>query len=175
METLVLEPPRAGVESVTEEESAPRVLAVEETCIPEPARAGDEGVVAAATAQTAPENVAPVAQLPESSEEFGDSRDIDPAAAASAADRIAEFTSASEEVLNAGTSEGPRHGAIIQSGVPLEFVHNEQEEEAIWKAQFEAGSQILGHLDRALELHRTTDFQISQVGGSLPGIVSIWP
>jgi len=119
--------------------------------------------------------VAPVVQLPESSEEYGDSRDIDPTAAASAADRIAEFTSASEEVLNAGTSEGPCPGAIIQSGVPLEFLRCEQEEEAIWKAQFEAGSQILGHLDRALELHRTTDFQISQVGGSLPGIVSIWP
>ena len=110
------------------------------------------------TAQAAPENVVPVVQLPESSEEYGDSRDIDPTAAASAADRIAEFMSASEEVLNAGTSEGPRHGAIIQSGVPLEFLRNEQEEEAVWKAQFEAGSQILGHLDRALELHRTTDF-----------------
>ena len=66
------------------------------------------------TAQAAPENVLPVVQLPESSEEYGDSRDVDPAAAAAcAADRIAEFTSASEEILNAGTSEGPRHGAII--------------------------------------------------------------
>ena len=126
-------------------------------------------------AQEAPENMAPVVQLPESSEEYGDLKGIDPAAAASAADRIAEFTSASEEVLNAGTSEGPRHGVIIQFGVPLEFLCNEQEEEAFWKAQFEADSQILGHLDRALELHRTTDFQISQVGGSLPGIVCVWP
>ena len=113
------------------------------------------------TAQTAPENVVLVVQLPESNEEYGDSRDIDPAAAASAADRIAEFTLASEEVLNAGTSEGPRPGAIAQFGVPLEFLRSEQEEEAVWKAQFEAGSQILGHLDRALELHRSTDFQIS--------------
>ena len=40
----------------------------------------------------------------------------------------------------------------------MEFLRNEQEEEAVWKAQFEVGSQILGHLDRALELHRTTDF-----------------
>ena len=94
--------------------------------------------------------MAPVVQLPESSEEYGDSRGIDPAAGASAANRINEFTSASEEVLNAGTSEGPRHGAIIQSGVPLEFLRCEQEEEAIWKAQFEAGSQILGHLYCAL-------------------------
>ena len=82
---------------------------------------------------------------------------------------------ASKEVLNAGTSEVPHHGAIIQSGVPLEFLRNEQEEEAVWEVQFEAGSQILNHLDRALELHRTTDFQISQVGGSLPRIVCIWP
>ena len=57
----------------------------------------------------------------------------------------------------------------------MEFLRNEQEEEAVWKAQFEATSQILGHLDRALELHRMTNFQISQVGGSLSGIVSIWP
>ena len=175
METLVLEPPRAGVEGVAEEESAPGATAKEETCVPEPAGARDDGVVAAVTAQVAPDNVAPVVQLLESSEEYGDSRDIDPAAAAGAADRIAEFTSASKEVLNAGTSEGPRPGTIVQSGVPLEFLRSEQEEEAIWKAQFEAGSQILGHLDRALELYRTTDFQISQVNGSLPGIVSIWP
>ena len=113
---------------------------MEETCVPEPAGARDDSVVAAVTAQTAPENVVPVVQLPESSEEFGDSKDIDPAAAASTADRIIEFTSASEEVLNVGTSEGPRHGATIQSRVPLEFLRNEQEEEAVWKAQFEAGS-----------------------------------
>ena len=133
METLILKPPRAGVEGIAEEESAPRAPAMEETCIPEPAEARDDGA-AALTAQTAPESVVPAEQLPESSEEYGDSRDINPAAAASAADRIAEFTSASEEVLNAGTSEGPRHGAIIQSGVPLEFLCNEQEEEAVWKA-----------------------------------------
>ena len=94
METLVLEPLRAGVEGVTEEESAPRVPAMEETCVPVPARAGEEGAVAAATAQTVPENVVPMVQLPESSEEFEDSRDIDPAAAASAANRITEFMSA---------------------------------------------------------------------------------
>ena len=125
------EPLRAGVDGVTEEESTLRAPAVEETCVPEPARAGDEGVVAAATAQMARENVEPVVELPLSCDEFRDSRDIDPATAASAADRIAQFASASEEVLSAGTSEGPHHGAIIQSGVPLEFLRNEQEEEAV--------------------------------------------
>ena len=115
----------------------------------------------------------PVVQLPDSSEEYGDSRDIDPAAAACATDKIAEFTSACEEVLDEGTSEGPHHEAIIQSGVPPVFLHDEREEEAVWQAQIEAGSQILNHLDRALELHRTTDYQISQVSGSFPGIVRI--
>jgi len=127
------------------------------------------------TTQAAMESVIPVKQLLDSSEEYGDSRDIDPAAAASAADKIAEFTSACAEVLDEGTSEGPHHGAIIQSGVPLEFLHNEREEESVWQAQIEAGSQILNHLDRALELHRTTDYQISQVSSSSPGIVRIWP
>jgi hypothetical protein len=130
----------------------------EETCVSELAGARDDRAVAAVTAQATPENVVPVVQLPESSEEYGDSRDIDPTAAAGATDQIAKFMSASEEVLNAGTSEGPRHGAIIQSRVPLEFLHDDQEQEAIWKAQIEAGSQILGHVDRALELHRTTEF-----------------
>ncbi|XP_039834759.1 mucin-1-like [Panicum virgatum] len=101
----------------------------------------------------ATESVIPVVQLPDSSEEFGDSRDIDPAAAASAADKITEFTSDCAEMLDEGTSEGPQHGAIIQSGVPPEFLHDERKEESVWQAQIEAGSQILNHLDRALELH----------------------
>ncbi|XP_039778502.1 uncharacterized protein LOC120645836 [Panicum virgatum] len=120
------------------EESAPRAPAVEETCVPKPARAGDEVVVAAATAQTAPENVEPVVELPLSSDEFGDSRDINPAAAAYAADRIAD----------------------------------EQEEEAVWKAQFEVSSQIQDHLDRALGLHRTTDLQITAEGIELTRLYS---
>ena len=70
------------------------------------------------TAQAATDSVIPVVQLPDSSEEYGDSRDIDPAAAVSAADKILEFTSACAEVLDEGTSEGPQHGAIIQSVVP---------------------------------------------------------
>ena len=65
-----------------------------------------------------------------------------------------------------GRPRGPVTGRSSSPGSPW-FLRNEQEEEAIWKAQFEAGSQILGHLDRALELHRMTDFQICLVGGSL--------
>ena len=52
VETLVLEPLRAGVEGVAEEESAPGAPAEEETRIPEPAGARDGGVVAAVTAQS---------------------------------------------------------------------------------------------------------------------------
>ena len=115
----------------------------------------------------------PVVQLPDSSEEYEDSRDIDPAAAASVADKIAELTSACAEVLDEGTFEGPHHGAIIQSGVPPEFLRDEREEEAVWQAQIKAGSQIQNHLDRALEIHRTTDYQISQVSSSSPRIVRV--
>ena len=147
----------------------------EEARVSVPAEALDESVVVATTAQAAPEGVVPVVQLPDSSEEYRDLRDIDPAAAASAADKIAEFTSACAEVLDEGAFEGPHHGAIIQSGVPPKFLREEREEEAIWLAQIEAGSQIQNHLDRALELHRTTDYQISQVSGSLPRIVRICP
>ena len=69
------------------------------------------------------------------SEEYGESEDIDPAAAASAAARIAEFVLASEGVLGVETSEGPEHGAsyaIVQSGVPSNFARVEQEEDDAW-------------------------------------------
>jgi len=112
---------RAGVEGVTEEESVLRASAVEETCVPEPARAGDEGVVTAATAQTAPENVVPFMELPQSSEEYEGSGEVNPVSAASTADKIAKFASASEEVLDAGTSEGSRHRATISPGSPWNF------------------------------------------------------
>jgi hypothetical protein len=48
----------------------------------------------------------PVVQLPDNSEEYGNSMDINPAAAASAAAHIAELASANADVLEAGTSEG---------------------------------------------------------------------
>jgi len=91
---------------------------VEEAHVSVPAEGQDEGVVVVITAQTvtaqaAADSVIPVVQLPDSSEEYGDSRDIDSAAAASTTDKIAEFTSAFAEVLDEGTSEGPQHGAII--------------------------------------------------------------
>ncbi|XP_039827616.1 uncharacterized protein LOC120689397 [Panicum virgatum] len=124
-------PPRAGVEGATAVATVLTVPVAGETLVPELARAGDEGAAAAATAQMAPENVAPVVELP-LSEEYGESEDIDPAAAASAAARIAEFVSASEGVFGAGTSEGPGHGAdyvIVQSRVPSDFAHAEREEE----------------------------------------------
>ena len=73
----------------------------------------------------------PVVELPLGSDEYGDSRDIDPAAATSAAVWIAEFILASKDILGAGTSEGLGHGAnyaIIRSEVPSEFLRNEQEE-----------------------------------------------
>ena len=102
-------------------------------------------------------------ELPDSSEEYGDSMDIDPAAAASAAAHIAEFASASVDVLEAGTSEGPHHGAIVPSGLPSEFLRKEQEEEEAWNAQLNVGREILEALDRAFQLHQNADYQVSQV------------
>ena len=153
---------------------------VEETRVLAPGEAQDVGVVAVMTAPTVTAQAAtyiaiPVVQLPDISGEYGDLRDIDPAAAASADDKIAEFTPACAEALDEGTSGGPQHGAIIQSMVPPELLRNEREE-AVWQAQYEAGSQIQNLLERALELHRTTDYQISQVSSSSPRIVHIfWP
>ena len=118
METLVLEPLRAEGEGVAEEEMAQGAPGVEGAPVSEPTEARDEGIVAVVPVPTAQGSLMPVVQLPDISEEYGDSMDIDPAAAASAAAHIAEFASASADVLNAGTSEGPHHRAIIPSGLP---------------------------------------------------------
>ena len=115
---------------------------------------------------TAQEGVTAVVELPDSSEEYGDSMYIDPAAAASAAAHIAEFASASAGMLEAGTSEGGHLGAIVPSGVPSEFLRKEQEEEEAWNKQMGVGREILQALDRAFQLHQNADYQVSQVNTS---------
>ena len=94
--------------------------------VSEPIEARDEGILAVVPAQG---RAAAVVELPDSSEEYGDSMDIDPTATASAAAHIAEFASASADVLEAGTFEGRHLGAIVPSGIPSEFLRKEQEEE----------------------------------------------
>ena len=66
-------------------------------------------------------------------------------------------------MLNAGTSEGPHHGAIIPSGLPSELLRKEQEEEEAWNAQLDVGREILQALDRAFQLHQRTDYQVGKV------------
>ena len=139
----------------------------------------------AATVQKAPETAVPVVELP-LSEEYGESKDIDPAAAASAATRIAEFVSASEGVFGVGMSEGPNHGAnyaIVQSGVPSnfdhvaqeeggdwrvhiipsDFTHTEQEEGDAWRAHMAIGAQIEEDLSRALNLFSRANRDVNSV------------
>ena len=163
VETLVLEPPRAEVESIAEEETVLRAPGMEGAPVSEPTEARDEGIVTAVPVQMAQGSMVPVVQLPNSSEEYGDSMDIDPAAAASAAAHIAEFALASADVLEAGTSERPHHGAIVPSGLPSEFLRKEQEEEEAWNAQLDVVREILQALDRAFQLHQKTDYQVSKV------------
>ena len=125
---LVHEPPRAKGEGVAEE-TAQEAPAVEGAPISEPTEARDEGIVAVVPVPTAQGGATAVVELPDSSKEYGDSMDIDPAVAASAAVHIAEFASASAGVLEAGASEGSHLAAIVPSGVPSEFLRKEQEEE----------------------------------------------
>jgi hypothetical protein len=49
--------------------------------------------------RAASEDAVPLLELPQSGEEYGDSGDINPAAAANATDQVFEFVAASEEVL----------------------------------------------------------------------------
>jgi hypothetical protein len=82
------------------------VVGLEETLAPESMGARGERAAAVIMAQMAPESVVPVVELPPD-EEFGDSAEIDPNTAASAAARIAKFVSASDAVLGVGTSKAP--------------------------------------------------------------------
>ena len=162
-ETLVLEPLRAEGEGVAEEETAQGAPVLEGAPVSGPAEARDEGTVAVVPVPTAQGSVAAVVELPDSSEEYGDSMDIDPAAVASATAHIAEFASASAGMLEAGTSEGGNPGAIVPSGVPSEFLRKEQEEEEAWNKQMGVGREILQARDRAFQLHQNADYQVSQV------------
>ena len=147
-ETLVFEPSRAEDEGLTEDmvQEAP---GVEGAPISEPTKARDEGTVAIVPVPTAQEGATAVVELPDSSGEYGDSMDIDPAAAASAAAHIVEFASGSAGVLEAGASEGSHLGVIVPSGVPSEFLRKEQEEEEeAWNKQMGVGREILQALDR---------------------------
>src|SRR6185436_13103987 len=161
-ETLLFEPSRAEGEGLAED-MAQEAPEVEGAPISEPSEARDEGTVAVVPVPTAQEGATAVVELPDSSEEYGDSMDIDPAAAASAAAHIAEFATASAGALEAGTSEGGHLGVIVPSGVPSEFLRKEQEEKEAWNAQMHVGREILQALDRAYQLHQNADYQVSQV------------
>src|SRR6185295_411941 len=108
-------------------------------------------IVAVVPVPTAQGSMVAVVELPDSSEEYGDSMDIDPTAAACAAAHIAEFASASADVLEAGTSEGRHLGAIVPSGLPSELLRKEQEEEEAWNTQLGVGREILQALDHAFQ------------------------
>ena len=56
---------------------------------------------------------------------------------------------------------------MVQHGGAPGFNRSEEEEE-VWKAQYEVGSQIQAALERAFQLHKTTDFEISSVS-AFPG------
>jgi hypothetical protein len=74
--------------------------------------------------------------------------------------------------LDAG--QGPPTGAewvMVQHGGAPGFNRNEQEEE-VWKVQYEVDSQIQAALESAFRLHKTTDFEISSVS-ALPRDSSI--
>ena len=156
-----------------EEETVQGAPVVEGAPVSEPTEARDEGAVAVVPVPTAQGSAAAVVELPDSSEEYGDSMDIDPAAAASAAAHIAEFASAGAGMLEAGTSEGSHLGAIVPSGVPSEFLRKEQEEEEAWNKQMAVGREILQALDRAFQLHQNADYQVSQVNTASPKIAQI--
>ena len=61
---------------------------------------------------------------------------------------------------------------MVQHGGAPGFDPSEQQEEKVWKAQFEVGSEIQAALECAFQLHKTTDFVMSSVS-ALPRNSSI--
>ena len=74
-------------------------------------------------------------------------------------------------MLDKGPPREPSGGWSSTGGAPG-FNRSEQEEEEVWKAQYEVGSEIQATLERAFQLHKTTDFEISSVS-ALPRDSSI--
>ena len=52
---------------------------------------------------------------------------------------------------------------VQHGGAPGFNPSKQEEEEEVWKAQYEVDSQIQAALERAFRLHKTTDFEISSV------------
>ena len=123
-------------------------------------------------AQMAPESVVPVVELPPD-EEFGDSAEIDPNAAASAAARIAEFISASEGALGAGTSKGGANVrlperpmlelTVVKPGIPPAFDRNELAEVKAWEGFDQVNTSIEHALLSALDTLRGQHLDIENV------------
>ena len=74
------------------------------------------------------------------------------------------------EVRVLGQSEDPER--VPHGGAPGSNRSDQEEEEEVWKAQYEVGSQIQAALERAFQLHKMTDFKISSVS-ALPRDSSI--
>ena len=70
-------------------------------------------------------------------------------------------------MLDKGNPTGAEWVMVQHGGAPG-FNPSKQEEEEAWKAQYEVGSQIQAALERAFQLHKTTDFEISSVS-AFPG------
>ena len=76
------------------------------------------------------------------------------------------ITTASEGGLGAGPSEQPSEGiswAIVQPGVPVDFVRAEREEDEIWQAQLDLGSEMDDDFQRVLQLHWQEKHNVNQV------------
>ena len=74
--------------------------------------------------------------------------------------------SSAPDAAGIDAGQGPPVGAeraMVWHGGAPGFSRQEREEEEVWKAQYEVGSQIQAALELALRLHKTSDFEISRV------------
>jgi len=54
--------------------------------------------------------------------------------------------------------------AIVQPGVPEDFVRAEQEEDEVWQAQLDIGGQIDAGLQHVQQLHWQETYNLTKVG-----------
>ena len=82
------------------------------------------------------------------------------------------ITAASEGGLGAGPPEQPSEGitwAIVQPGVPENFVRAEREEDEIWQAQLDLGDVMDADIQRVQQLHWQEKHNVNLVS-TLPAL-----
>ena len=106
-----------------------------------------------------PETAAP--ERPESSAVVASSAALGEAGGSG---KVADASSAGLGASSSGPPTGGASWAVVQRGVPKDFVRAEHEEEEIWQEQFNLGVAIDADLQHVVQRHWREAYNINRVG-----------